>query len=137
MSPRKLSSKKRLTAEELASRKLLTDEELAPAIGIKVDTINRLRRTGVILYVKLGYRTLRYNQEAVEAALMRREIKARGTRGTLGATTRLLTPARLSPAYPTPKNDASAILEAAQANPNWAGLRAYPSGTRCLPIRVR
>jgi len=80
MSPRKLSSKKRLTAEELASRKLLTDEELAPAIGIKVDTINRLRRTGVILYVKLGYRTLRYNQEAVEAALMRREIKARGTR---------------------------------------------------------
>ena len=65
----------------MSAKKLLTNEELAPALGFeKVGTVDRLRRKGVIPYIKLGYRTLRYNLEAVEAALLRLEVKEKGRR---------------------------------------------------------
>jgi predicted site-specific integrase-resolvase len=55
---------------------LLSDKELASALGEKIRTIHTWRRAGILPYVKLGYRTLRYNQDACEAALLRREVKA-------------------------------------------------------------
>ena len=58
--------------------KLLTDRELAVELGtgFKPRTIASLRRAGKIPFVKIGYRTLRYDLDAVMAALSKREIKA-------------------------------------------------------------
>jgi len=64
----------------MSNRILLTDEELAERIGEPVERINRWRRAGIIPVIKLGYRTLRYHQESVEASLLRRQIKAKGMR---------------------------------------------------------
>ena len=63
-------------------RKLLTDVELAAELGtgFKTRTIASLRRTGKIPFVRIGYRTLRYNLDAVLEALAKREVKAAHTR---------------------------------------------------------
>jgi hypothetical protein len=63
-----------------ASRKILTGRRIAAALNKKAYTIERWRRLGIIPYLKLGYRSIRYDLEAVEAVLLRREIKARGKR---------------------------------------------------------
>ena len=67
---------------QLMQRKLLTDEELATELGsgFKKRTIATLRRAGKIPVVKIGYRTLRYNLDAVLDALSKREVKAVHTR---------------------------------------------------------
>jgi hypothetical protein len=59
-------------------KQLLTDEELAGELGtgFKRRTIASLRRAGKIPYQRIGYRTLRYNLDAVLAALSRLEVKA-------------------------------------------------------------
>jgi hypothetical protein len=53
--------------------KLLTDDKLAAALGtgFKVRSIATLRRTGKIPVIRVGYRTLRYNLDAVLQALSR------------------------------------------------------------------
>ena len=73
MSVRKLTDQEQLDR----IRKLITDKELAAHLRESVHAINRWRRDGVIPYVKLGYRTMRYNLEAVEAALLRRQVMAK------------------------------------------------------------
>ena len=59
-------------------KKLLTDQELAIELGtgFKPRTVATLRRAGKIPYVRIGYRTLRYDLDAVLAALSKREVKA-------------------------------------------------------------
>jgi hypothetical protein len=61
-------------------KKLLTDKELVATLncGFTPRTIATLRRSKKIPFVKIGYRTLRYDAEKVLAALMRREVKANG-----------------------------------------------------------
>jgi hypothetical protein len=79
----KKSSKRIFTREELDDlrlRKVVTDEELAAHLHEGIETIHTWRRAEIIPVIKLGYRTLRYNIEAVEAALLRREVKAKGRR---------------------------------------------------------
>jgi hypothetical protein len=76
---------KTLTSEELVAAckgKLLTDEELAAALGTGFTprSIATLRRAGKINYIRIGYRTIRYNLQSVLASLGRREVKAVGTR---------------------------------------------------------
>ncbi len=63
-------------------KQLLTDQELAIELGtgFKRRTIASLRRAGKIPVIKIGYRTLRYDLDAVMAALSKREIKAVHTR---------------------------------------------------------
>jgi predicted site-specific integrase-resolvase len=64
--------------------KLLTDDQLASRLdtpGVTKRTIVSWRRAGLIPFIKLGYRTYRYDLERVLTALGRREVKAVATRG--------------------------------------------------------
>jgi predicted site-specific integrase-resolvase len=56
---------------------LLTGRELAKAIRFPHRTIQRWTQTGVIPVIYLGHRTLRYDLEAVKAALLKRTIVAK------------------------------------------------------------
>jgi predicted site-specific integrase-resolvase len=56
---------------------LLTGRELAEAIRFPHRTIQRWTQTGVIPVIYFGHRTLRYNLESVQAALLAREIVAK------------------------------------------------------------
>jgi predicted site-specific integrase-resolvase len=55
---------------------LLTGRELSDAIRFPHRTIQRWTQTGVIPVIYLGHRTLRYDLEAVKAALLKRTIVA-------------------------------------------------------------
>jgi hypothetical protein len=61
---------------------LISDYKLAQELSQRLDanitprSIALWRRSGKIPYVKLGYRTLRYDLDKVLAALTKREIKA-------------------------------------------------------------
>ena len=61
-------------------KKLLTDEELVKLLDchLTVRSIASLRRAKKIPFVRIGYRTLRYDPDKVLAALMRWEVKANG-----------------------------------------------------------
>jgi hypothetical protein len=58
--------------------RFLTDLELAQRlpVGLTKNSVRNLRVAGKIPFLKLGYRTFRYNLDAVVAALNRFEIKA-------------------------------------------------------------
>jgi hypothetical protein len=58
----------------------LTGEELASALNERLYTINKWRRKGIIPAIDLGHRTKRYDFESVKAALLKRQLKARGQR---------------------------------------------------------
>jgi hypothetical protein len=64
---------------------LISDETLAHELSKRLDgefttgSVAMLRRSGKIPYVKLGYRTLRYDLDKVLAALAKREVKAFST----------------------------------------------------------
>jgi len=57
--------------------KLLTAQELADALNMKHRTIQRYTQIGMIPFVYLGHRTIRYNLEEVESALLRRSMVAK------------------------------------------------------------
>lgn len=67
---------------------LVSDRTLARELSerldanITVQSIALWRRSGKIPYVKLGYRTLRYDLHKVLAALVRREVKAIGSKAS-------------------------------------------------------
>jgi predicted site-specific integrase-resolvase len=56
---------------------LLTSRELGEAIRFPHRTIQRWTQEGLIPVIYIGHRTLRYDLEAVKAALLRRTIIAR------------------------------------------------------------
>ena len=60
--------------------RLKTAEEIATALGENTRTISTLRRSGKIPYLKLGWRTVRYDLDKVVAALQRLEVRAVGDR---------------------------------------------------------
>jgi hypothetical protein len=60
--------------------RLKTGEEIAIALGENPRTISTLRREGKIPYLKLGWRTIRYDLGKVIAALQRLEVRAVGDR---------------------------------------------------------
>jgi hypothetical protein len=55
---------------------LLTEAELARPLGETPRTIRNWRHKGIIPYLVLGHRSIRYRLDAVLAALGKREIKA-------------------------------------------------------------
>jgi excisionase family DNA binding protein len=57
--------------------KLLTINELSAQSGLPVRTIRTLQARGVIPFLKLGFRTIRFQPTKVERALQRREVKAK------------------------------------------------------------
>jgi hypothetical protein len=57
---------------------LLTGAELADVLGEKPLTIRNWRRIGLIPFLSLGYRSVRYDPDKVLAALRRREVKEVG-----------------------------------------------------------
>jgi hypothetical protein len=59
-----------------ADLRLRTDIEVCQELGINIHRFRRLRRKGLIPYVKLGYRTFRYDPLDVRSALNRLRIKA-------------------------------------------------------------
>jgi hypothetical protein len=65
--------------------KLLTDEQLVRALNSALSaefterSIASMRHAKRIPFVRLGYRTLRYDLDKVLAALTRNEVKAIGT----------------------------------------------------------
>jgi hypothetical protein len=70
--------RKKIGNQATMQKKLLTDEELVAEIkvtGFTPRSIAGLRRAGKIPFVKIGYRTLRYDPDAVLAALGRLEVK--------------------------------------------------------------
>jgi hypothetical protein len=58
----------------------LTAEELAAELNQKVFTINSWRRKGLIPHIDAGYRTKLFDLVSVKAALLKRQLKARGAR---------------------------------------------------------
>jgi DNA-binding transcriptional MerR regulator len=61
----------------MANLGLLTGQELAEATGFPHRTIQHWTQTGLIPVVYIGHRTLRYDLEAVRAALVKRTIVAK------------------------------------------------------------
>jgi hypothetical protein len=59
----------------LGNGRLLTSDELAVVLGESPRIVTTLRQKGIIPYLKLGHRTIRYNESAVMAALLEREVK--------------------------------------------------------------
>ena len=55
---------------------LQTEEEIALALGEESRTIRTWRHAGIIPFVSLGYRTIRYRLPDVIKALEKRTIKA-------------------------------------------------------------
>jgi excisionase family DNA binding protein len=58
------------------SEKLVTIKELAAQSGLPVRTLRTLMSRGTIPFLKLGFRTVRFQPSKVEKALARREVKA-------------------------------------------------------------
>jgi hypothetical protein len=56
---------------------LLTEAELARALGEEVRTVRNWRYKGIIPYLSLGHRQVRYRLDAVLTALEKRQIKKR------------------------------------------------------------
>jgi hypothetical protein len=56
---------------------LKTEAELARALGERERTIRNWRCKGIIPYLTLGHRSIRYRLDAVLAALEKRQIKKR------------------------------------------------------------
>jgi hypothetical protein len=56
--------------------RLRSDIEVCEEIGLSVHRFRRMRRKGLIPYLKLGYRTFRYDPIEVRAALNRLRVKA-------------------------------------------------------------
>jgi hypothetical protein len=56
--------------------KLVTGRHVARVKGVKVRTVKTLREKGLIPFVMLGPKTIRYRLSAVEAALAKLEVKA-------------------------------------------------------------
>jgi hypothetical protein len=56
---------------------LLTEAELARPLGETPRTIRNWRHKGIIPYLVLGHRSIRYRLDAVLAALDKREVKGR------------------------------------------------------------
>jgi len=68
------------------SDELLTAQETAAELakqgvikGVKAFTIKRWGRIGLIPVVSLGHRTKRFHLPSVQAALLKRQLKAKGT----------------------------------------------------------
>jgi len=57
--------------------KLVSIEEIAEQIPLPVRTVRTLMANGVIPFLKLGHRTIRFQPTKVERALARREVKAK------------------------------------------------------------
>lgn len=70
MSDELLTAKK--TAQELAKQGIIKN--------VKPFTIKRWGRVGLIPVVELGHRTKRYHLPSVQAALLKRQLKARSAR---------------------------------------------------------
>ena len=66
----------------MSSLKLISDQQLADALGLTVETVRWLRKNHRIPAIQLGYRTFKYRLDDVESAIMRREIKAVGLKGS-------------------------------------------------------
>jgi excisionase family DNA binding protein len=62
--------------QRLGNGRLLTGDELAARLGESERIVTTLRHKGIIPYLKLGHRTIRYNEAAVMAALEKRQVKA-------------------------------------------------------------
>jgi excisionase family DNA binding protein len=62
------------------TEKLVTIGELSKLKNISERTLRTLMKRGLIPYLKLGFRTIRFYPSRVDAALLRREIKAKGER---------------------------------------------------------
>jgi Helix-turn-helix domain len=62
--------------QRVGNGRLLTGNELAVKLGESERIVSSLRHKGIIPYLKLGHRTIRYNESAVIAALEKREVKA-------------------------------------------------------------
>jgi len=58
------------------SEKLVTINELAALSGLPVRTIRSLMARNTIPFLKLGFRTVRFQPSKVEKALAKREVKA-------------------------------------------------------------
>jgi len=56
---------------------LLTEVELAGALGEEVRTVRYWRYKGLIPYLSLGHRSIRFRLDAVLAALDKRQVKRR------------------------------------------------------------
>ena len=56
---------------------LLTSGEVCRALSISIKTLQILRRTRKIAYLKLGHRSIRFQPEAIEAFLRKREKAAK------------------------------------------------------------
>jgi len=59
---------------------LLSTEELARALGETARTIANWRSRGLVPYIVLGHRSIRYRLEAVLATLDKKQIKGRRRR---------------------------------------------------------
>jgi hypothetical protein len=59
-----------------ADLRLRTDEEVCAELGLNIHRFHRLRRKHLIPYVRLGYRTLRYDPLDVRTALNKLRVKA-------------------------------------------------------------
>ena len=59
------------------SEKLVTIDQLAELSGLPVRTIRTLMSRGTIPFLKLGFRTVRFQPSRVETALGRWEVRAK------------------------------------------------------------
>lgn len=84
--PSALSAVARFTGRRSSPRKqkdmqhIVSTDELARRYAVKPATIGRWRREGRIPYLRLGYRTMRYDTQACDAALDRFCIRPRWLR---------------------------------------------------------
>jgi excisionase family DNA binding protein len=65
-----------IKVNKVMSEKLVTIKELAAQSGLPVRTLRTLMSRGTIPFLKLGFRTVRFQPSKVEKALARREVKA-------------------------------------------------------------
>ena len=76
------ANKKPLSEDELRAqveKKLLTEEELRVALNLpNVHAVRELRHKRKIPFVRLGYRTIRYNEAKVLAALEKLTVQEAG-----------------------------------------------------------
>jgi excisionase family DNA binding protein len=54
---------------------LLSYEQLSAELGVPVRSLRELVYAGVIPYLKLGHRTVKFQRSRVEKALAKREVK--------------------------------------------------------------
>ena len=75
----KKTNKQRVQHREVENDRLLTNKQLARKLGhgFTAYSVNRMRRARQIPVVRIGWRTLRFDLDAVIEALHKRTIKAR------------------------------------------------------------